>query len=204
MASREWDFWKVHKQSKISSSVFACLLNNVIQCSWLQLSHYLSSRPAYSNLQAIQFSTGLYPEISNLFHKALNLKTDVLNKWLAPYTQHKVDARLVVILLNRPKSTGELTLSSTDPFENPTINPRYLSEQDDVEALLFGVKKIVDLYENTTALNTPLFHKPVPGCEHTEFKSDDYYRCLIRHISGSFYHPVGTCALGKVVDSKLR
>ncbi|ODM87131.1 Glucose dehydrogenase [FAD, quinone] [Orchesella cincta] len=27
---------------------------------------------------------------------------------------------------------------------------------------------------------TPLFYKPVPGCENKVFKSDDYYRCVIR------------------------
>ncbi|ODM90911.1 Glucose dehydrogenase [FAD, quinone] [Orchesella cincta] len=66
------------------------------------------------------------------------------------------------------------------------------------------IQKFVDLYENTTALNTPLFHKPVPGCENKEFKSDDYYRCVIRMFTFTLYHHVGSCALGKVVDGNLK
>ncbi|ODM87293.1 Glucose dehydrogenase [FAD, quinone] [Orchesella cincta] len=78
------------------------------------------------------------------------------------------------------------------------MDPQYLKHPDDVEALLYGFKKVVDLYENTRSLNTPIFPKPVPGCENLRFKSDSYYRCVIRQFSGSLYHHVGTCVLRKV------
>ncbi|ODM88662.1 Glucose dehydrogenase [FAD, quinone] [Orchesella cincta] len=58
-----------------------------------------------------------------------------------------------------------------------------------------GYKKYVDLFENSS-LNTPLYYKPVPGCESLEFKSDDYYRCVIR----SNWHGLssrGSCAWEK-------
>jgi hypothetical protein len=66
------------------------------------------------------------------------------------------------------------------------------------------MKKVVDLYENTAALNASMIATPVPGCEGFVFKSDDYFRCAIKRISGSLYHHVGTCSLGKVVDSNLK
>lgn len=68
--------------------------------------------------------------------------------------------------------------------------------------LFLGFKITVDLYENTKALNRTMHDVPVPGCEKILFKSDDYYRCVITHMSGSLYHHVGSVAMGAVVNSE--
>lgn len=99
---------------------------------------------------------------------------------------------------------GYLKLSGKNPNDKLIIDPKYLSHPDDTEMLLYGFKKTLELFENTKSLNTPLFSKPMPGCENFVFKSDDYIRCAIKYTSSSFYHHVGTCALGQVVDSKLK
>jgi len=50
----------------------------------------------------------------------------------------------------------------------------------------------------------------IPGCQHLEFLSDDYWACAARHYSMTIYHPVGTCKMGPptdpgaVVDPRLR
>jgi glucose dehydrogenase (acceptor) len=50
----------------------------------------------------------------------------------------------------------------------------------------------------------------VPGCQHLEFLSDDYWACAARHYTMTIYHPVGTCKMGPptdpdaVVDPRLR
>ncbi|ODM87312.1 Glucose dehydrogenase [FAD, quinone] [Orchesella cincta] len=141
------------------------------------------AQPNYVDLQLIHTAFALYHNF---------LKTLITN------------ARFAFVVLGRPKSFGKLMLASSNPDDNPIIDPKFLTHPDDVEALLYGLKKFVDLYENTAALNTPLFHKPVPGCENKAFKSDDYYRCVISMFSFTFYHHVGSCALGKVVDSHLK
>lgn len=99
---------------------------------------------------------------------------------------------------------GYLKLSGKNPNDKLIIDPKYLSHPDDTEMLLYGFKKTLELFENTKSLSTPLFSKPMPGCENFVFKSDDYIRCAIKFTSSSFYHHVGTCALGQVVDSKLK
>ena len=49
-----------------------------------------------------------------------------------------------------------------------------------------------------------------PGCKDYQYRSDDYWRCYIRHNSLTVYHPTTTCKMGSkddtstVVDSKLR
>ncbi|ODN01579.1 Glucose dehydrogenase [FAD, quinone] [Orchesella cincta] len=162
------------------------------------------AEPAYPDLQVVQFSVALYPELSRDLNRLWGLRTDILDNWFDPYQKQNTDARFLVLWAGRPKSVGTVTLKSTNPNDNPNIDPQYLVHPDDTEALLFGFKKIVDLFENSNALNTTIFPKPVPGCENLTFKSDDYYRCVIKNLSGSLYHHVGTNALGKVVDSKLK
>ncbi|CAL8124043.1 unnamed protein product [Orchesella dallaii] len=162
------------------------------------------AQPDYADLQVVQFSVALYPELPRDLNKFFGIRTDILENWFDPYNKENTDARFLVLWVGRPKSVGNLTLASNNPQDNPNIDPQYLAHPDDTEALLYGFKKVVDLFENSTSLNTPIFPKPVPGCENLTFKSDEYYRCVIKNFSGSLYHHVGTCALGKVVDNKLK
>lgn len=46
--------------------------------------------------------------------------------------------------------------------------------------------------------------KLLPGCEWAPFGSSSYWECYIRHLTLTSYHPCGTAAIGKVVDSSLR
>ncbi|ODM88601.1 Glucose dehydrogenase [FAD, quinone] [Orchesella cincta] len=162
------------------------------------------AKPDYADLQVIHGAFALYPHLPEDMNKMFGVRVDILKKWFDPYHKNDTDARFGLLVLGRPKSLGNLTLASRNPDDNPIMDPQFLTHPDDVEAMLYGFKKFVDLYENTTALNTPLFHKPVPGCEAKMFKSDDYYRCVIRMFSFTLYHHVGTCALGKVVDGNLK
>ncbi|ODM87786.1 Oxygen-dependent choline dehydrogenase, partial [Orchesella cincta] len=158
------------------------------------------AKPAYPDLQVVQFSVAMYPELPRDLNKLFGIRESYLDSWFNPYHLQNTDARFLIQWLGRPKSVGQLRLASTNPEDNPIIDPQYLKHPDDVEALLHGFKIIVDLFENTRSLNTPIFPKPAPGCENLPFKSDSYYRCVIRQMSGSLYHHVGTCALGKGID----
>lgn len=66
---------------------------------------------------------------------------------------------------------------------------------------------------------TPAFNKigarfpriPYPACRRLKYRSDDYWRCYIRHVGNTAVHAGGTCRMGKgsddpkaVVDSHLR
>jgi len=45
---------------------------------------------------------------------------------------------------------------------------------------------------------------PHPLCSSLTLDSDEYLECYVRHTATTVYHPVGTAALGKVLDSRLR
>lgn len=103
----------------------------------------------------------------------------------------------------RPKSRGEVRLSSPDPMAAPEIDPNFLSDDDDLRRLMRGARLMFRIFE------APAF-APVagpyiyagPDC------SDEALIADIRTRSDTIYHPVGTCRMGMddraVVDSQLR
>ena len=69
--------------------------------------------------------------------------------WQSPHSDKYSNA--IAPTLSRPKSRGELKLRSKDPFDHPVIKPNYLSEQEDVDTLVAGIKVILNMF-NTTAM----------------------------------------------------
>ncbi|XP_043479398.1 glucose dehydrogenase [FAD, quinone]-like isoform X2 [Leptopilina heterotoma] len=112
-----------------------------------------------------------------------------------------------------PKSRGFIKLNATDPvWGNPIINPRYLSDESDMDRLMEGTRIILKLM-NTTVFrenNIVIDETVLPVCEQFQFNSDDYWRCLARQNTHTYFHYVGTCKMGPkndseaVVDSRLR
>jgi choline dehydrogenase len=124
----------------------------------------------------------------------------------------KVHSWMIIPLLLRPKSRGRVKLRDNDPFHKALIFPNYFDHNYDLETLLKGVKKAVEL-SGTNAFKkfgSKLHDIPVPGCEMFVFKSDEYWRCVIKHLTFSIYHLSGTCKMGPasdkeaVVDPRLR
>ena len=103
----------------------------------------------------------------------------------------------------RPKSRGHVGLNNDDPLEAPLIDPNFLSEREDVETLIKGVKmtqKILDAPAFDPYRGRPLY--PV------DMASDDAIEDAVRSRADTVYHPVGTCKMGTdhmaVVDPELK
>lgn len=118
----------------------------------------------------------------------------------------------VAIFLLHGKSRGSLKLKSKDPFDYPIIDPNYLADPDDVQTFVKGINAVRELL-NTKALKsigTEFWNKPFSGCARKKFDSNDYWKCMVRHLAGTVYHPTATCKMGNehdkeaVVDTKLR
>jgi choline dehydrogenase len=107
-------------------------------------------------------------------------------------------------VLITPKSRGHLQLRSGDPGDKPRILTNSLSEPEDVQALVAGMRKAREIAAAgplAEAAGRELF--PGPGVD-----SDDDLAADLRRRVELIYHPVGTCKMGSgedaVVDAELR
>jgi choline dehydrogenase len=98
-----------------------------------------------------------------------------------------------------PKSRGTVTLRSADPTAKPWIRHAFLSHPEDVDVMLDGLRLTMDIARAPglarycrDAFVAP--ESPEPGA----------LRAHLARRSQTLYHPVGTCAMGSVVDSELR
>jgi len=103
----------------------------------------------------------------------------------------------------RPISRGYLKLSSTDPEAPPIIDPNYLAETHDVNALKLCFHICRSIAE-ASALDEWRGEELYPG-RHVTGQALERY---IRQTVVTYHHQVGTCKMGldslAVVDPELR
>ena len=103
----------------------------------------------------------------------------------------------------RPKSRGSVALESSDPMAAPRIDPGFLSDPEDLDVLMKGVRKtrqIMAAEPLARYIHKELFIEGEPD--------DAALEQHIRNRADTIYHPVGTCKMGMdhmaVVDPQLR
>lgn len=103
-----------------------------------------------------------------------------------------------------PMSRGSVHINTTRPTGPPVIDPRYLSHKYDELALIEGAK-----FARRIAATKPLADiwtaEFEPG---VDVQTESQWRDFAKKAMGSFYHPVGTCAMlpekaGGVVNADL-
>ena len=106
----------------------------------------------------------------------------------------------------RPESTGYVKAVSTDPFDKPVINPRYLEHETDRQVLLAGMK-LVRRILRSAPMAKYFDGEEFPG-DHV--RSDDELMEAAKIRATTTFHPMGTCRMGPatdkstVVDDQLR
>jgi choline dehydrogenase-like flavoprotein len=108
------------------------------------------------------------------------------------------------VCLLRPASRGSVWLKNADPMTPPMIDPNFLGEPADLEAMVAGfktTKRLLDAPALKALRATDVFTAGVT--------TDDEIRAALRARVDTVYHPVGTCKMGvddplAVVDPQLR
>jgi choline dehydrogenase len=104
--------------------------------------------------------------------------------------------------LVRPKSRGYLELQSADPRDRLKIHANFLSEPDDLKALVRAVelcREIGNQPEMRQFAKREVMPGPLPRKEMENF---------VRNAASTYWHETGTCKMGRdkmaVVDAQLR
>ncbi len=106
----------------------------------------------------------------------------------------------------RPESKGYVKLKSADPFEQPEIQPNYLTEETDRRVLVAAMRLARKLLKSRPL--APYYdYEDFPG---DKVQSDDELLGAAKERGTTTFHPMGTCRMGpdndptSVVDDELR
>jgi choline dehydrogenase len=105
----------------------------------------------------------------------------------------------------RPIARGSVQLRSSVPYAKPRIRHNYLAERADRDLLRTGIRMAMEiarqpaLREHAEDLDSATHESLAPRSD-TDEAIDEF----IQGNAFSFYHPSGSCAMGKVVDAELR
>ncbi|XAY03942.1 putative GMC-type oxidoreductase [Paraconexibacter sp. AEG42_29] len=100
----------------------------------------------------------------------------------------------------KPTSTGSVTLRAPSPYVKPRIQHNYLTTEEDRATILAGARVALKIAEQDALgpFITGPFNAPPSDI------SDEDLMTVIEAQTQTIYHPTSTCAIGPVVDSRLR
>lgn len=127
---------------------------------------------------------------------------------------NRAQTYLYYIVVLHAESIGTVRLRSSDPFDYPLIDNKFLSDPRgrDIEVLYEAVEVALKLARTRSMrqIGATLQGHPMRACRHLQYPSRRYWFCAIRQMSLNLYHPVGTCPMGPdhsrgaVVDSECK
>lgn len=168
-----------------------------------------SDFPDWPDVELI-FAPGSTNSDEGLLRRVHDITDEIYNKVFLPIKD--VPSFTIFPVGLRPESRGVVRLKSKNPFDAPLFYPNYFSSRRDVDVILQGTQIALQL------AMSPAFQKygvrlhdiPLPGCEHIEFATFEYWECQLRTYTMLFHHQSGTCKMGPasdpgaVVDPRLR
>jgi choline dehydrogenase len=107
---------------------------------------------------------------------------------------------------HRPHSIGHVRARSANPFENPVVQPNFLTDERDQQVLIGGMKVARQLLR-TPQLASYFVEEMLPG---PAVNTDAEWLNFARQYGASCYHVMGTARMGPagdptaVVDDELR
>jgi choline dehydrogenase-like flavoprotein len=98
----------------------------------------------------------------------------------------------------KPDSRGQVTLASSEPTVKPRIQHNYYSADADLATMVAGLRIAMDIARQDALIPYTEQRYSYPASD-----SDADLRAFVRASTQSVFHPVGTCAMGTVLDAEL-
>jgi len=100
----------------------------------------------------------------------------------------------------KPTSRGAVTLRTASPYVKPRIQHNYLTTEEDRATILAGTKVALQIAQQDALKDiiTGPFMAPDPE------SSDEELWTYIEEQTMTIYHPTSSCAIGPIVDSRLK
>jgi choline dehydrogenase len=98
-----------------------------------------------------------------------------------------------------PKSRGSVRLASNDPTARPVIRNRFYSDPGDMPRMVEALRLTEEICAGPAMRPYAVERYNAP-----EGDSDEALRAHAARTTFAIYHPVGTCAIGSVLDTELR
>lgn len=103
-----------------------------------------------------------------------------------------------------PEARGSIRLAGPDPATPPVIDPNYLGVESDVRRMTHGLEVAREI-ANSEPFAPWRVREVLPGPDVTDRAA---LRAYLAQATSTYYHPVGSCAMGTgldaVVDPELR
>ncbi|RZL90723.1 MAG: choline dehydrogenase [Variovorax sp.] len=110
----------------------------------------------------------------------------------------------VSVFILRPRTTGAVTLHSADPAEAPKLTPNFLTDEDDVRAMMSGVRQIREIMSREP-IASRVKKEQTPG---PHVRTDAQLFDFMAQTGNTAAHQTSTCKMGRdalsVVDERLR
>lgn len=112
------------------------------------------------------------------------------------------DSLTIVACLQYPASRGSVHITSANPTVDPAIDPAYLTHPSDVAILAAGLE-LIERVIQSPMLRDQIRRRIQPEpfvnlSDRKQAETEVWRRCMTE------YHPCGSCAMGDVVDERLK
>ena len=163
---------------------------------------YSSGQHPVSAIQDGQISFGCSAYVPELFVKCLNYADfNEDNFRLDALFNPEVPSCNMTPILNQPLSRGEVRLAGTDV----EVNHNYLAEEADLRMYVAICKEAMRILQQPAFGDAEvLIPKALSKRHGSDLGSDALWEAWIRSFATTVYHPVSTCAVGRVVDAQCR
>lgn len=125
------------------------------------------------------------------------------SKLFPPLEPGKPMSITAAMCLQYPLSRGSVHIKSADVSDHPALDPGLLRHPADTAVLAAGLK-MLDEIANSKAMEGKIAKRNLPEDLNVDLSDPKQAQAYVHDTVLTEYHPVGSCAVGDALDTKLR